>query len=589
VKLIEVSFEVGNKVGGIHTVLASKSRLMGALFSPYLAVGYYHARKSPREFVEATPPESLAAAMERAASRGIEVHYGHWLVPGKPPAILIHPGRLLERVNDIKYNYWDWYRIDSLRSDDWFNHPVAWAYATGIFLSELLSQDPTTVVLAHEWLSGGAILYLRRYAPHVPTIFHTHATILGRTLANAGEDLYRLIRERSQDPDAMAYRYALEAKHLMEKASAQNAHVFTTVSDVTAKEAEYILGRTPDRILPNGLDMQIIPPMEELSYRHVVNEESINDFVLAYFSPYYPIDVQNTLYFFFSGRYDIRVKGIDVLIPALARLNERLKAEGVQRRIVFFFFVAREGYHINPEVLENISAFRALDDFLETHMPRIRHRIIEGLAQGKLPDADVFDEPFLFGLRRLLLQIRSRGSSNAPLSTHIPWGDDYIVNKLREVGLNNAPDDAVKIIYYPAYLSAGDGLLNMSYYDAITGTHLGVFPSYYEPWGYTPLETAAWGVPAITTDAAGFGQFILEEYGRFAQRSAISVLSRRDVSDERFIGELADVMHWYATMPRRQRLERKIEAKYMAEKADWGQLIHRYVQAAELALHVARS
>ncbi|HID08975.1 TPA: glycogen synthase, partial [Candidatus Micrarchaeota archaeon] len=320
-RLVEVSFEVGNKVGGIHTVLASKSRLMLSLFSPYLAVGYYDPHKSPREFVEETPPDALMSAIEAVQSLGAEVHYGSWLVPGRPKAVLINPGKLFERLNEIKYYYWDWYRVDSLRSDDWFNVPAVWSYAVGVFLHHLLASDPNAVALFHEWLSGGALLYLRRHSPATPTVFHTHATMLGRVLANSGYDLYSMIDSRSGNPDELAYRHGIEAKHLMEKAAAQNAHVFTTVSNVTAREAEFILGRRPDLVLPNGLDMQLIPPMEELSVRHVENEKKINEFVLGYFSPYCNIDVDNTLYFFFSGRYDVHVKGIDVLIDALAILN----------------------------------------------------------------------------------------------------------------------------------------------------------------------------------------------------------------------------------------------------------------------------
>lgn len=562
---------------------------MVSLFKPYLAVGYYDPRKSPREFVEETPPDTMMPAIEAAEAAGAEVHYGSWLVPGKPKAVLINPGKVLERLNDIKYHYWEWYGVDSLRADDWFNVPVAWGYAAGIFLEKLLRGDPGSVAIFHEWLSGAALLYLRKHAPEIPTIFHTHATMLGRVLANSGYDLYSMIDSGSGNPDELAYKHSIEAKHLMEKASAQNVHVFTTVSEVTAREAEFILGRKPDLVLPNGLDMQIIPPMEELSYLHVQNEKKINEFVLGYFSPYYNIDVDKTLYFFFSGRYDVRVKGIDVLIDALALLNERLKKEGSPKNLVFFFFVAREGYRVNPEVLENLSAFRAIEDYLDSYLPNFRERLLRAIATGETPDHHVFDEHFTYDVRRFILTLKQRKGGFAPISTHMTSPDDFLVRRLREVGLNNAADDPVKVIYYPAYLSPGDGLLGLSYYDMVVGTHLGVFPSYYEPWGYTPLETAAWGVPAITTDVAGFGQFILREYGEFARRSAISVLPRRGVPDPEFVRQLADVMHWFLTMPRRERLERKIEAKHMAKKADWEELIHAYVTAAERALHLARS
>jgi hypothetical protein len=193
VKLVEVSFEVGNKVGGIHTVLASKARLMKELFSDYLLVGLYNPQKSPKEFEEGEVPEDIAQAAQVIEAMGGSVHYGRWLVPGKPNAVLIELGGLWDRLNDVKYKYWEWYKIDSLRSDNWFNEPILWSYAVGKFLTEYLKDRRDVVTIFHEWLSGGALLYLRKFAPHVPTIFHTHATMLGRVLANTGNDLYAMI------------------------------------------------------------------------------------------------------------------------------------------------------------------------------------------------------------------------------------------------------------------------------------------------------------------------------------------------------------------------------------------------------------
>ncbi len=584
--LVEVSFEVGNKAGGIHTVLKTKARLMQRLFRDYMLVGFYDERRSPPEFEEGTPPDWLMDVFDRVD--GAEIHYGTWLVPGKPLAILIEPTGAWREVNWFKGKLWEWYGIDSLRTDadGLYNATLAWGLVVGRLLVEL-SRVHRISTIFHEWLSAPGMLYIRRHAPHVPTVFHTHATILGRTLANAGYDLYAMvdegIRRGKRAPDDLAYRFFIEAKHQMERAAAETAHVFTTVSSVTATECRYILGKSVDLVLPNGLDMERVPPIEEAAVKHTENEEAINDFVRAYFAPYYDIDVERTLYFFFSGRYDIRVKGIDVLIDALSLLNASLKKEGSRKNVVFFFWVAGPRYPLNPEVLANIAEYRSIVDYVEKHVPRLRRRIIEDIARGRLPSADIFDEDFIYGLRKVIFSFRSRQGKLPPISTHLPPEDDFIYRRLREAGLVNRPDDPVKVIYYPAYLSPGDGLLSLSYMDAVTGTHLGVFPSYYEPWGYTPLETAAWGVPAITTDVAGFGQFLRSLYGDWVSRSGIMVLRRRGVDDLRFARELADAMHHVLTLPRRERLEKKIEAKYMAKNAAWENVIDRYAEAVRLA------
>ncbi len=562
-------------------MLSSKAQLMQKHFDSYLAIGFYHPDRSPLEFIEEDVPPELENAQKVLEENGYGFHYGTWLVPGKPKAILIEPKEAWNRKNEIKYFYWEWGGVDSLRSDAWFDTPAVWSFGVGMLVKEIWRRN--SVVFFHEWLTGGALLYLRRNAPHVPTVFHIHATVLGRTLSNSGVDIYPMIDEgvsrRSFCKDDVAYKHGVEAKHLMEKAAASQAHVFTAVSEVTAKEAYYFLGKEPDMVLPNGLDMERIPPIEDLAVYHTQNEKRINEFVLAYFSPYYPMDVDDTLYFFFAGRYEVRSKGIDVLISALGELNRRLKDENSKRNVVFFFWVAREGLPRNPEVLENIARF-------ETIKRHIREKFSE-LFERQLKAVGIWSENFSveedYELRRLMYRFRKHG--NAPLSTHIVPDDDYILRRLKEEGLNNSADDKVKVVYYPAYLGPGDGLLGLWYWEAVTGCHLGVFPSYYEPWGYTPLETAAYGVPSITTDVSGFGKFLISQYGEFIRRAGIMVLPRRGKSDHEFVYELADAMYYVLTLPRRQRIEKKIEAKYMAKNADWQKFIEKYVRAAELALY----
>ncbi len=587
--VVEVSYEIANKVGGIYTVVASKMENILSKIKDYYVIGPFYS-KSLAEFEEEVPPVHLKRCFELLKEKhGIDCKYGKWFIEGKPKCILIDPGRQREKINEIKGKLWEIYKIDSLGSDWWFNEPLPWSWSTGIVIEELYNSSvfrSNTIAHFHEWLSGAGLLYLKSRNPDVKTVFTTHATVLGRTIAEVGrEDLYKMIRDGLSKGETMndskAYEYNLQAKHLMEKACCNNADVFTTVSHIVAMECEYILGRKPDVILPNGLNMENFPIMEELSNLHISHRERIRKFLMSYFSPYYEFDVKNTLLIFTSGRFEFRNKGIDVFIDSLGKLNQILKGMKTKKHIVAFIWIPCETRGEKGEVMENISLFNRAEEIIERETEEIKERIMECFAKGILPGKNVMDEQFLNDLRKMILQLKAKYNRTPPISPFdVP--ENSITLALKRNGLLNRREDKVKVIYYPAYLSKIDGLLAMDYYNAVIGCHVGVFPSYYEPWGYTPLETAALGLQTITTDLSGFGTFISSRLEK--DEMSIVILPRMNKPYEEIVDKLTHILLKIYKMDKRKRGMYKIRAKQLSLKADWKVLIKNYLKAYSLAM-----
>ncbi|MEW6295552.1 MAG: glycogen/starch synthase [Candidatus Diapherotrites archaeon] len=592
--VIEVSYEIGNKIGGIHTVLSSKAQKMRENLKEYLAIGPYYEKKAQVEFEEKKPDAKLQKIFtETERESGVKCYYGQWIAAGHTECILVDFSSLKGQANQIKKELWDSFKIDSYVSDDWFNEPIVWGRATGILIEKIIKHDYSNetkvIVHLHEWLSGAALLYLKEKKVKAKTVFTTHATVLGRTIAETKrEDLYELIeegfKEKKPAGNELAYNYGVQAKHLTEKACALNANVFSAVSEAVSKEAEFILGKKPDAILPNGLDMEQFPIMEDLSILHRQYRNRIRAFVEAYFSPYYNIEVENSLFYFIAGRYEFHNKGIDLFIDALGELNKKLKEEKTEKTIVAFVWIAADINSRNQTVMENLALYQMIEDALEQETPKVQRQIFEAIVQGKdLNKSALFEEEFLDNIKKIVLRFRSHRGQMPPICAFNVDERDDIIQSIKRNELLNREEDRVKVIFYPTYLSPADGLIGLNYYPAIIGSHLGVFPSYYEPWGYTPLETAALAVPSVTTDLAGFGQFI-EETQKKKIKGAIEVLHRRGKTRKEETMELVHLMHSIFKMSKQERMDRKIAAKELASLADWSKLIHNYLHAYELAL-----
>lgn len=580
--VFEVSWEVCNKVGGIYTVIESKAEYAKHYFDEYYFIGPYFPDNLV-DFEEQVPSNELKEIFEILKAKDILCHYGTWTTT-HTSCILIDFSEFMKNKNRIKGDLWQDYKIDSLSAGQDFDEPVTWATAAGMLLEEISKkwQDKQIIMHFHEWLSGAALLYLKKRNVKGATVFTTHATILGRAIADANKPLYSMLK--IIDAEKEAYKYNINAKHQIEKATALNADVFTTVSKITALETEYLLKRKADLILINGVDFSKFPDLEMIPQSHKSNKEKIKEFLFAYFFPYYAFDLENCLFYFISGRYEFHNKGIDVFIQGLKRLNERLKKEKSDKKIVVFFFIPVAIKSKNIEVLENSALFERLKKFVDDNLPEIRKRILYTAVSGALFNEKMFSETFVTEIKKLVFSLKKKGLPPITVYELADKQNDTILNSLENAGLTNREEDKVKVIYYGSYLSLSDGLLGLDYYSAIWGCHLGVFPSYYEPWGYTPIESASHGIPSITTDLSGFGKFVEEN---LESNEGIFVLKRENKSDEQAINELADYLYWYTNLQKEERINNKIVAENFVRRLSWENLISNYIKAYELALNIA--
>ncbi|MBW2972016.1 glycogen/starch synthase [Candidatus Woesearchaeota archaeon] len=592
--VFEASWEVCNKVGGIYTVVKSKAALLNEAYPNYFLIGPYFQDKAELELAEDTLPHGFQEVFDELKNEGIVCYFGRWQIKGNPKTVLIDFSGYWKNKDAIKKRLWDEYQIDSLFASGDFDEAAVWATAAGRFIERFIQKKQERgennfkyVAHFHEWLAGFGLLYLKSSPVKIATVFTTHATMLGRTVAGMGRNLYEELE--SIHPDDEARALGVQPKHLTEKACVANVDVFTTVSEITGIEAEHLLGRKPDVLVLNGLDIGKLPTYEEAAYKHRLNREKIHNFLRYYFLPYYYFDIEDTLLLFIVGRYEYKNKGIDLVIESLAKLNEMMKKEGSKRSVICFFWIPRDVHGVRNDISINKSAYSTLRDFVDEHTPHIQENIVTNIIKSgsmkKLDmtaiGCDIFDDDFKKNIKKLEVNFAKKG--NPPLSTHnIPNEfEDAIISNLINTGLDNKEDDPVKVIFYPIYLTGVDGLTDLAYYDAMNACHLGLFPSYYEPWGYTPLECGALGVPSLTSDLGGFGRFLLQ---KTTGTSGIFVLKRFKRPREDVINEFADVLHRFAKFNASERVQQKILAKELANLADWKELVKHYFEAHDLAI-----
>lgn len=584
--IFETSWEVCNKVGGIYTVLISKAAQTVARYgAQYFVIGPYFENKARGEFQEIEPEGIFKSVFDELAKTGIVCHLGTWLIEGEPRAILIDFSKYWNRENEIKKTLWEWDKIDSLLTSFDYTEPVIFAWTAGKLL-EALSKNlvgEKMVAQFHEWMTGSGLLYLAHEAKNVRTVFTTHATVLGRAIAASNEPLYDMLS--TIDADESAKQHGVLAKHLIEKQSALRASVFTTVSGITALEAKHILGKNVDVVLCNGLDMEKFPTLDEIALKHRIQNRRLREFVESYFFPYYSFNIQETQFYFTLGRYEFHNKGIDLYIRALGELNKRLQVANSAQTIVAFILVPSGTAGIRPEVIAARDAYRDIADLYAEVSEDVTDAIRTSIISDDRYEKEVLfhaHPDFVREMKKKIMKFRRNGVP--PLATHVLTNaNDAIVRACEANGLGNRPKDRVKIVFYPDYLNGSDGILNLDYYESITAMDFGVFPSFYEPWGYTPLEAAALGVPSVTTDLAGFGRFLSEQ--KTSEKNAgVYVLNRLHATDEETVAQLTDILSQFATMGVHERIENKIKAQGVAERADWSVFIENYIEAHNKSL-----
>ncbi|XXH00377.1 hypothetical protein Hte_006721 [Hypoxylon texense] len=591
--LFEIATEVAHRVGGIYSVIKSKAPVTTAEYGErYTLIGPLNHQSAAVEVEELEPntPE-LAKSIESMRNRGIGILYGRWLIEGAPRVLLIDTKTAYKYLDEWKSDLWNVASIPSPPGDDETNEAIVFGYLVAWFLGEFVAHEKTKAVIAHfhEWLAGVALPLTKKRRIDVTTVFTTHATLLGRYLCAGSVDFYNNLQWF--DVDAEAGKRGIYHRYCIERAAAHSCDVFTTVSHITAFESEHLLKRKPDGVLPNGLNVTKFSAMHEFQNLHQQSKEKIHDFVRGHFYGTYDFAPEDTLYFFTAGRYEFRNKGVDMFIESLARLNHRLKNVGSKTTVVAFVIMPAQTTSLTVEALKGQAVIKSLRDTVDVIERGIGRRIFE--RSLKWHDGDPMpDEKELITsadrvvLRRRLFAMKRQGLP--PIVTHnmVNDHDDPILNQIRRVQLFNHPTDRVKIIFHPEFLNSSNPILPLDYDDFVRGTNLGVFASYYEPWGYTPAECTVMGVPSITTNLSGFGCY-MEELIENSSDYGIYIVDRRSKGVDDSVNQLTSHMFEFCQKSRRQRINQRNRTERLSDLLDWKRMGMEYVKARQLALRRA--
>jgi glycogen(starch) synthase len=583
--LFEVAWEVCWQLGGIYTVIRSKVVSMLQRWGDrYCLIGPYNPQTASIEFEETPPDWHLRDVLQKLRDSGVPCYFGRWLVAGRPKVILIDYRARFTNLDADKYLLWKDHGINTHSSDGEVNEVVAFGFAVTEFFRKLtdLIHDRPILAHFHEWMGGVAVPRIAHLGLPVSTVFTTHATLLGRYLAGDNPEFYNHLP--FLDAEAEAQKYGIYPRHQIEKAAAHASTVFTTVSEVTDVEAQRLLGRKADAILPNGLNIQRFAAPHEFQHLHRQNKEKIHEFVMGHFFPSAPFDLDRTIYLFTSGRYEYRNKGFDLFIEAMYRLNERLKGVEDRPTVVAFIVTKAQVRNINVGVLQSQSMFDDLKNWCAEMESRMGRRMFLTAANGRQAKyGELITEDENVRLRQAIAAWRT--GRQPPIVTHDLMDDagDPVLMHVRHRGLFNAPDDPVKMIFHPQFVTATSPLISLDYENFVRGCHMGIFPSYYEPWGYTPMECIALGLPAVTTDLSGFGAYT-QAHVKNAGDQGVCVLNRRTRSFEQTTDDLVDYLFDFCQLNRRGRIELRNKTERLGELFDWSALVREYHKAHDLAL-----
>ena len=531
--IFEVSWEVCNKVGGIHTVITSKALTLVNEWEDRVIMIGPDTWKGPGENPEFTEDKNLFASLRPyCTARGLKVKIGRWNITGDPIVILVDFTNLINRKDEIFKDLWMRYKVDSLTGGWDYIEPALFGYAAGkvieCFYHNHLTFSDKLIAQFHEWISGVGVLYLNEHVPQIGTVFTTHATVIGRSIAGNGLPLYSKFDSYNVDQEARVFNVI--AKHSLEKMAALNADCFTTVSEITAKECEKFLEKKPDIITPNGFDDFIVPDAFFFREKRTIARKKLFEVAKVLFG--YEIN-EDTMLVIKSGRYEFRNKGIDIFIDSMGELNN------------------------NNELKRDIIAFI----FVPAHSTGARKDLMEALDGGV-----------------------SGNTSNDKVLTHYLQGveTDPIMNAIKQNKLDNRKENKVKVVFVPVYLNGTDGIFDMPYYDLLVGFDLSVFPSYYEPWGYTPLESLAFHIPTITTNLTGFGMIIHKHINGISD--GIVVIDRNDNNEKEAVTNIAKAIKEYSEKNEDEVKIAREAAFDLSKTALWKNFITYYKEAYAMAL-----
>lgn len=529
--IFETSWEVCNKVGGIYTVVSTKAlTVVNQWKDNYICIGPdLSSNNECDDFIE--DPFLFRNWKDIALKEGLRIRVGRWNIKGSPVAVLVDFTPFFDKKNDIFTQFWLQYNLNSINGQWDYVEPALFGYAAGkvieSFYNYFCNANDGIVAHFHEWMTGTGVLYLESKVPQIATVFTTHATVLGRCIAGNGLPLYEGMSK--YNPAEMAARFDVESKHSLESLSARTADAFTTVSAITREECLAFLKKDTDVLTINGFENDFVPCGDDYTGKRKIAREKL--ITVARALTQQPVS-EDALLVITSGRYEYKNKGIDLFIEGLAKVQSR----NPDRELVAFIAVPAGTTGQRDELIQRMNS--------PVELPPVQQ--------------DYVTHPLLDPQH------------------------DPILNDLRKYGLDNAPNSKVKVIFVPVYLNGHDGIFNLSYYDFLIGFDLSLFPSYYEPWGYTPLESAAFGIPTVTTSLAGFGKWIT---GNFPSGKSVWVIERDDYNDKQVSDEIAEAIGYYLQCGQGEKAKHDQEAIDMARQALWSNLFDHYKETYEVAIY----
>ena len=530
--IFETSWEVCNMVGGIYTVLSTRAITLQEKHQDKLIFIGPYLNDNPNPYFE-EDKELLSDWIEYTLNTyHLKTKIGRWKIPGNPLVVLVDFSPLFAQKNDIYTQVWSQFGVNSMPSYGDYDESSMFGYATGMIIESYyrffkLKKNQQVIAHFNEWMTTFGAFYIRQNLPEVATVFTTHATSIGRSIAGNHKPLYDYLNE--YNGDQMAKELNMVSKHSTEKLAAQMVDCFTTVSEITARECTQLLDREPDVVTPNGFEDDFVPKGKEYTKKRKEARALLTKVAETLMG--YELE-KDAIYVATAGRYEFKNKGIDTFLEALKHLYEYTD---MSRQIVAFIMVP-------------------------AWVKAPRTDLMQSLKEGRL------------------------GVEGDKVCTHelMDYYNDKVMSALHWFHIFNNPEERIKVVFVPSYLNGADGIFNKTYYDLLIGMDLTVFPSYYEPWGYTPLESVAFKIPTITTDLSGFGQWVSSTPQGI--ETGVGIIHRSDYNSYEVVLKIAEMIYNFSKFTDVEVNNTTKNAAKIAEKALWKHFIVHYESAYQIAL-----